>query len=77
MGLVAARGKGVRESKMSEGVKGPKFPAIRYISHGDVICSMVAIVDVIYTCMAYLKTAKRVDLKSTHHKEKKSYNSVW
>lgn len=40
---------------MSEGVKGPKFPAIRDISHGDVIHSMVTIVNVIYSMYGIFK----------------------
>ena len=45
IGLVIARGKGVRVGKMSEGVKGPKCPAIRSISHGGIIYSKVTTVD--------------------------------
>ena len=39
------------------------------MSHGDVKYFMVTIVN---NTIAYLKVAKRVNLKSSHHKKKKS-----
>lgn len=42
-----------------------KFPVIRLKSLGDVIYSMVTVVNNI----AYLKVAKRVHLKNSHHKK--------
>ena len=42
-------------------VKRYKLPVIKYISHGDVIYSMVTIVN--NTVVVYLKVTKRVDLK--------------
>ena len=41
---------------------------MKYISHGDVMYSMVTIVN--NTVLHIWKFSKRVDLKSPHHKEK-------
>ena len=49
-----------------EGVKRYKIPGI---SHGEVMYSMVTIV---CNTIAYLRVAKRVDLRSSHHKKKDS-----
>jgi len=48
-------------------VKRLKFPLIKYINQEDAICSMATMATV---CTAYLKVAKRVDLRSSHHKKK-------
>lgn len=54
-------------------VKGTNFLSVIWlIDHGDVIFSMVITVNMLF---AYLKVAKRVNLKS-HHKKKKSYLGV-
>lgn len=39
---------------------------IKELSHGDIMNSMVTIVNTIY--IAYVKVAKRINLKSYHHK---------
>ena len=43
-----------------------KNPVVKYISHGDIMYSMVIIVNNQY----YLKVAKRVNFKNSHHKKK-------
>ena len=43
-------------------VKRLKFPLIKYINQEDAICSMATMATV---CTAYLKVAKRVDLRSS------------
>lgn len=54
-----------------EGVKREKLPGIKYISHGGNVqlgnCSQ-------RYCGAYLKVAKRLNPKCSHHKKKKIVN---
>ena len=51
-----------------EGVKRYKVPVMRQISSGDVMYSMVTVVN---NTLVYLKVAKGIDLKSSHPKGKK------
>ena len=47
-------------------VKGYKLPVTRWVSSGDLMYSMVTTVNNT-DCIIYLKVAKRVDLKCSHH----------
>ena len=53
-------GRGVEGVKM---VKGYKLPVIRWINSGDIHYGNYS-----QYCIVYLKVAKRVNLKSSHHK---------
>ena len=48
-------------------VKRLKLPLIKYTDPEDAICSMTTMATI---CTAYLKVAKRVELRSSHHKKK-------
>ena len=49
-------------------VKSYKRPVMKRRNHGDVIYSMVTIVNS-STVLPYLEVAKRINLKSPHHKQ--------
>ena len=48
-------------------VKRYKLPVMKKISHGDVVYSMITIVN---NNITYLKVAESSDLRSSHHKKK-------
>ena len=54
---------------MGEGIKRYKLSGVEYISHGDVMYHVVEYSQ--YYCVAHLKVAKIINLKSFHHKEGK------
>ena len=55
-------------------VKRYKFQVVRFKSPGNVMYSMVIVVKKTkQNCIVYLKVAKRLHLKSSHHKKKINY----
>ena len=47
-------------------VKSYKLPVIKYVSHGNIMCGIVTVIN----RDVYLKVAKRIDLKNSHHQKK-------
>ena len=65
--------KGWEWAKWVKGIERYKLPLVKQFSHRDVMYSILTIVNAI---IVYLKVAKRVELKSSHHK-KKTFLTIW
>ena len=64
--MIVASREGIWEvGEMGEEVGGGGFPTMKWTGDGDLVCSMVTVVNGILS--AYLKVGRKVDLESSHH----------